>query len=87
MNLSEHEAYAFLESLFPNGLKDPALVAELCPAGWENSSLFACYHPSPEARYVESLEFSRNLNRLGLLLNRRKDAAVQALPAEPEPTF
>lgn len=87
MNLSEHEAYAFLESLFPDGLKDPVLIAELCPDGWENSPLFACYHPLPELRYAESLEFSRNLNRLGLLLNRRKDASAQALPAEPEPTF
>lgn len=87
MTLSEHEAYAFLESLFPNGLKDSALIEELCPGGWENSPLSACYHPSPEQRYAESLEFSKNLNRLGLLLNRREDVAVQALPAEPEPTF
>ena len=58
MNLSENEAYGFLESLFSGGLKDPVLIAELCPEGWENSPLFACYHPTPRVRYEESLERS-----------------------------
>ena len=66
MNLSDPEAFAFLESLFPGGLKDPALIADLCPEGWEKSSLFACYHPSPRVQYEESLERSQNLKRLGL---------------------
>ena len=61
MNLDEQDAFAFLGSLFPSGLKDPALIAEVCPDGWEASPLFACYHPSPKVRYAESLEFSRNL--------------------------
>ncbi len=38
--LGEKEAFAFLESLFPGGLKDPALIAELCPRDWEMSPLF-----------------------------------------------
>jgi hypothetical protein len=90
MNLSEPEAYAFLGSLFPGGLKDPALIAELCPERWENSPLFACYHPSPEVRYAESLEFLRNMKNLGSLLSRRKCETAQAPPEEPEepePTF
>lgn len=87
MNLNEQEAFAFLGRLFPGGLKDPALLAELCPEGWENSPLFACYHPSPEMRYAESLEFSRNLKNLGFLRNRRKGEIAQAPPDEPEPTF
>ena len=66
MNLSENEAYAFLGSLLLGGLKDPALIAELCPEGWENSPLFACYYPTPRMRYEESLNWSRNFKRLGL---------------------
>jgi hypothetical protein len=84
MNLDEQESFAFLESLFPGGLKDPALIAELCPEGWTNSSLVACYHPAPEVRYAESLEFSRNLKKLGFL---RKSEVAHAPPDEPEPTF
>ena len=68
MNLSENEAYAFLGSLLRGGLKDPALIAELCPEGWENSPLFACYYPTPRMRYEESLKWSRNFKRLGLCL-------------------
>lgn len=87
MNLDEQEAFAFLGSLFPGGLKDPALIAELCPEGWGKSPLFACYHPSPERCYEESLEFTRNLKNLEFLSNRRKGEIAQAPPAEPEPTF
>jgi hypothetical protein len=63
------------------------LIAELCPQGWESSPLFACYHPSPEQRYAESLEFKKNLNRLGVLRARRKGESEQAAAEEPEPTF
>jgi hypothetical protein len=55
-----------------------------------NSPLFACFHPKPEVRYAESLEFSRNLKNIGAVLGRRKGVVAQALPAkpeEPEPTF
>ena len=90
MNFSDPEAYTFLESLFPGGLKDPALIAELCPVSWEKSPLFACYHPSPRVRYEESMEWSRNLKRLGL--TRRKTQAepletAQTPVDEPEPSF
>lgn len=87
MNLDEQEAIAFLGSLFPGGLKDAALIAELCPEGWVNSPMFACYHPSLEVRYAESLEFSRNLKNLGLLGKHRKGETAQSPPDKPEPTF
>jgi len=86
-NLSEQESFKVLRSLFPGGLKDPAVITELCPEGWGESPLFACYHPAPEVRYVESLEFSRNLKNLSSLLGRRKGEAAQTPPEEPEPTF
>jgi hypothetical protein len=90
MNFSDNKAFAFLESLFPGGLKDPALIAELCPEGWENSPLFACYYPSPRVRYEENLKWSRNLKRLGL--SRRNMQAepletAQTPVDEPEPSF
>lgn len=87
MNLDEQEAYALLGSLFPRGLKDPSVIEELCPDGWDQSPLFACLHPSPEVRYAESLEFSRNLKNLGATLKRRKGESTQVPPDEPEPTF
>jgi hypothetical protein len=40
--LSDQEAFAFLGNLFPGGLKDAVLIAELCPEGWEKSPLYAC---------------------------------------------
>jgi hypothetical protein len=90
MNLSENKAYAFLETLFPSGLKDPILIAELCPDGWENSPLFACYYPSPRVRYEESLNWSQNFKRLGLSRQMKLEEpreGTKDLPDEPEPSF
>ena len=90
MNLSENEAYAFLGSLFLGGLKDPALIAELCPEGWENSPLFACYYPTPRMRYEESLNWSRNFKRLGLPGQTKQEEpreGAKGLPDKPEPSF
>lgn len=87
MNLDEQEAMAFLGSLFPGGLKDPALISELCPEGWENSPLFACYHPSPEVSYEENLAFSRNLKNLFPVRKRKAGETAEIPPEEPEPTF
>ena len=90
MNLSENEAHAFLESLFPSGLKNPVLIAELFPEGWENSCLFECYHPSPRVLYEESLEWSRNLKNLRLSRHMVKAEPLKSsqTPAdEPEPSF
>lgn len=85
--LSEQEAFAFLESLFPGGLKDPRLIADLCPDGWENSPLFACYHPSPEVIYQEHLRFSMNLKSLFTFKQRRASQEPPLPLEEPEPSF
>jgi hypothetical protein len=90
MNLSENEAHAFLGSLFPCGLKDPVLIEELCPDGWENSPLFVCYYPTPRMRYEEILKWSRNLKRLGLSRQMKQEElreGAKDLPDEPEPSF
>lgn len=85
--LSETEAYAFLACLFPHGLKDAALIAELCPNGWERSPFFACYHPAPEVRYQEFLCVSRNLKNLFSIKRKGAENDQPILPEEPEPTF
>lgn len=61
---SDAEAFAFLRSLLPGGLKNPGLIAELCPEGWPHSPLFACFHPPPEVQYREHLAFSRHMKEL-----------------------
>jgi hypothetical protein len=85
-HLSDSEALAFLESLFPGGVKDPALIGELCPEGWKKSALFACYHPSPEVIYQEHLRFSRNLKSL-FARSKAKPGAASPSEDEPEPTY
>lgn len=85
--LSDSEALAFLESLFPGGLKDPALIGELCPEGWEKSALFACYHPSPEVIYQEHLRFSRNLRSLSSRNKAKPGAASPPGDDKTKPTF
>ena len=85
--LTEQEAFAFLDALFPGGLKDPGLIAELCPDGWEKSPLFSCYHPAPKVIYQEHLRFSLNLKSL-FEWKRRRAEKNQPVPLdEPEPTF
>jgi hypothetical protein len=71
MELTDQEARTFLESLFPGGLKGPAVIAELCPEGWENSPLCACYHPPPEVRYKESLAFLPNVKSSRQVTSKR----------------
>jgi len=70
-SLTDAECLAFLRSLFPEGVKDGAVIAELCPKGWERSPLLACFHPSPERAFEEHLNFYRNLRDLS---GRRKTA-------------
>jgi len=85
--LSDQEAYVFLEKLFPDGLKDPSLIAELCPGGWEKSPLFACYHPAPEVLYQEYLDVSRNFKTLFSRIQSKAENAERLPPEEPELTF
>jgi hypothetical protein len=79
--LSDSECLAFLRSLFPGGVKDEAVISELCPEGWESSPLFACFHPSPERSFEEHLKFRRNMR--DLFGSREKDAMSEDTP-EPD---
>lgn len=87
MEFSDKEAFDFLETMFPGGLKDPSLITELCPDGWEKSPLFASFHPSPERSYEEHLSFSRNLRSLTSRMKNRKDANPAPASVEAELSY
>lgn len=80
--LSDKQALDFLSRLFPAGLKDPDLLAEVCPEGWEASPLRQAFHPTPEQRYQEHLGWLRSPIHA---LSRKKQQA-EAKP-ESVPTF
>ena len=76
---SDKQPLGFLSRLFPAGLGDPGLLAELCPSGWETSPLFHAFHPTPEQRYEEHCRFLK-----GPLAMHCLDAAEKA---KPPPSF
>lgn len=78
--LSEDECIALFRSLFPGGLRDPALVLELAPEGWERSPWVKIAHPDPETALEEQLRLKRNLDRLTRSSKSDPDP-------EPEPTL
>ncbi len=51
--LTDQQVLEFLSRLFPDGLGDAELLAEVCPDGWENSPLRLAFHPGPERRKQE----------------------------------
>jgi hypothetical protein len=74
-SLTDADTLTFLSTLFPGGLEDPALVAELAPEGWAASPLVRVAHPTVEQRYAEAVAIHQNIERL-----KRPDA-----PAGPPP--
>lgn len=80
--LTDSECLDFLRSLFPEGVKDAAVISELCPDGWEQSPLFACFHPGPERRFEEHQNFARNLREL--FADRREADPNHETPASDE---
>lgn len=45
--LTAAEYWRLFHRMFPNGLRDPAIVAVLAPEGWEHSPLVHTAHPTP----------------------------------------
>lgn len=82
--LSPEEAFSFLHTLFPGGLKNPAPAAELCPEGWVNSPLHLAFHPTPDQRYQEHIKMCKNLNRFRRIGAKRRG---EDFKPEPTPTF
>ncbi len=78
--LSNDEALAFFARLFPAGLRDPALLAELCPDGWSASPLHHALHPTAEQRYAEHVRLAERMRGF-----RSKLAPAEI--EEPTPSF
>jgi hypothetical protein len=76
---TDAECEAVFTDLFPQGFAGQDVLDDIAPAGWEQSSLVATFHPSPEQVYEERLQFHRNLQSWP---GRNQD-----LPLRPEPTL
>lgn len=83
--LSDRELNELFDQLFPHGVAGPDVLAELAPEGWEHSPLLACFHPSVERVFEETLQIHRNIERL-VEARSHSDGAV-ARPTRPEPTL
>lgn len=84
--LSQDECRAFLRAMFPHGLRDPQVLAELCPEGWGNSDLFAAFHPPLETSYREYLQLQENMRSLDRG-TRRREGTPPPPDEEPDLSF
>ncbi|MEQ2007568.1 MAG: hypothetical protein ABMA26_12285 [Limisphaerales bacterium] len=84
--LTDAELKAFFDRLFLHGFAGADVLAEIAPEGWEKSPLLACFHPSPEQAFQESLQMHRNIE--GLVRPRReREPDNPKLAPKPEPTL
>lgn len=83
--LAVSELHELFDRLFPHGFAGADVLAELAPDGWEQSPLLACFHPSVERVFEESLRMHRNVAALLLGRDRRKPADLTT--PSPEPTL
>lgn len=79
--LTDSECLDFLRSLFPEGVKNAAVISELCPDGWEQSHLFACFHPGPERLFEEHRNLCRNFRRLSEH-RKQADPTNETMPSD-----
>lgn len=84
--LTDAEAKACFDRLFPHGFAGADALPEMAPAGWEQSPLLACFHPSPEQLFQETLQIHRNLEDL-LRPRREREPDNPQLAPKPEPTL
>jgi hypothetical protein len=84
--LTDVELHAFLDRLFPQGFAGNDALNEVAPDGWERSPLLACFHPSVEQVFQESVQMNRSVNALHRALKRRNASAPDPEP-RPEPTL
>jgi hypothetical protein len=83
--LADAELHALFTRLFPRGFAGADVLAEVAPDGWERSPLLACFHPSVEQVFAESLQVHRNI---AALQRARPDRAPTDLTTQsPEPTL
>ena len=58
---TDAECEAVFADLFPQGFAGQDVLDAIAPAGWEQSSLVATFHPSPQQVYEERVQFHRHL--------------------------
>ena len=83
--LTVAELEGLFDRLFPLGIAGPDVLAEIAPEGWHDSPLLACFHPSAEQLYRETLQVHRNVEQL--LARRKHKAGEPEVPPEPELTL
>jgi len=85
--LTDKELYEFFDRPFPQGFAGFDVVAEIAPEGWEHSPMLACFHPSVEQIYEESVQLHRNMEAFRSAQRRRRaDVEIEYVPS-PEPTL
>ena len=84
--LTEAELHALFDRLFPQGFAGADVHAEIAPDGWERSPLLACFHPSAERLFDESVQIHRNIESLRMLAERRQVAPLDIASLQ-EPTL
>jgi hypothetical protein len=84
--LTDAELHVFFDRLFPHGFVGTDVLAEIAPDGWEQSPLLACFHPSVEQVFEESVQLNRNVESLRCAWKRRDASRSEAAPL-PEPTL
>jgi hypothetical protein len=62
--LTDAELHALFDRLFSHGVAGADVLAEVAPDGWEQSLLLACFHPSVERVFEESVQLHRNIESL-----------------------
>lgn len=85
--LTNAELRALFDRLFPYGFAGADVLAEIAPDGWEQSPLLACFHPSVERVFEESLQLHRNIESLGRALSRRESTVTPDPAVASEPTL
>ena len=85
--LTDGDLHELFDRLFPHGFAGADVLAEIAPDGWERSPLLACFHPSVERVFEESVQLHRNIEALRTARNRG-DSTQQAdeMPSS-EPTL
>ncbi|MPZ20381.1 MAG: hypothetical protein GEV06_21065 [Luteitalea sp.] len=85
--LAGAELGTLFDRLFPHGLAGADVLAEVAPEGWERSPLLACFHPSVERLFDETLQIHRNIEALRRARSAHDDGPKADDSCEPEPTL
>lgn len=81
------ELDALFRRLFPSGFAGADVLAELAPAGREQSPLIRAFHPTLEQWHDERVAQHRHLEELGRLWRAKRQQDAAAETERPEPTW